>query len=108
MHLPTHRAGLSSLSFALASSQIGLVLRHEVMLLVETRAQSDADDLLRRRTKVEPDLRSPNGNVLRLLDWDSEAVELLRVLSRKTPKPIKASRGTWLLREISEPESKAA
>lgn len=108
VHLPTHRAGLGSLSFALASSQIGLVLRHEVMLLVETRAQSDADDLLRRRTEVEPDLRSPNGGVLRLVNWDSDAVELLRVLSHKTPKPIKVSRGTWLLREISEPESKAA
>jgi hypothetical protein len=108
VHLPAHRAGLTSLSFALASSQIGLVLRHKVMLLVETRAQSDADDVLRRRTEVEPDLRSPNGSVLRLVDWNLEAVELLRVLSRKTPKPIKASRGTWLLREISEPESKAA
>lgn len=108
LYLPTHRAGLTSLSFALASSQVGLVFRRKVMLLVETRAQSDADDLLRRRTAVEPDFRSPNGSVLRLVDWDSEAIELLRVLSRKTPKPIKASRGTWLLREISEPESKAA
>jgi len=107
-HLPTHRAGLTSLSFALASSPVGFVLRRRVMLVVETRAQSDADDLMRRRTNVEPDLRAPNGSILRLVDWDLGAVELLRVLAHKTPKPVKASRGTWLLREISEPGRQAA
>jgi hypothetical protein len=78
------------------------------MLLVETRAQSDADDLTRRRTDAEPDLRSSDGSILRLVEWNAEAVELLRVLARKAPKPVKASRGTWLLREISEPPRKAA
>jgi hypothetical protein len=107
-HLPTQRAGLNSLSFALASTRVGFVLRRKVMLVVETRAQSDADDLMRRRTNVAPDLRAPNGSILRLVDWDFEAVELLRVLAHKTPKPVKASRGTWLLREISEPGQKAA
>ncbi|MGB3051702.1 MAG: hypothetical protein WBB42_11925 [Polyangiales bacterium] len=107
-HLPRRRAGLTSLSFALASSPVGFVLRRKVMLVVETRAQSDADDLMRRRTNVEPDVRAPNGSILRLVDWDLEAVELLRVLAHKTPKPLKASRGTWLLREISEPGRKAA
>jgi hypothetical protein len=43
-----------------------------------------------------------------LLEWNREAVELLRVLARKAPKPLQASRGTWLLREISEPRRKAA
>jgi len=107
-HLAPQRAGLMSLSFVLASSHVGFVLRRKIMLLVETRAQSDADDLLRRRTKGEPGLRGPNGSILRLVDWDLEAVELLRVLAHKAPKPIKASRGTWLLREISEPGRKAA
>lgn len=107
-HLTTHRAGLISLSFALASSPVGFVLRQKVMLIVETRAQSDADDLMRRRSNVEPDLRAPNGSILRLVDWDLEAVELLRVLAHKTPKPVKASRGTWLLRELSEPGRQAA
>ncbi len=107
-HLPAHRAGLISLSFALASSPVGFVLRRKVMLVVETRAQSDADDLMRRRTNVEPDLRAPNGSILRLVDWDLGAVELLRVLAHKAPKPVKASRGTWLLREISEPGRQAA
>jgi len=108
VHLPTHRAGLMTLSFVGTSSPLGFVLRHKVMLLVETRAQSDADDLTRRRTNAEPDLRSSDGSILRLVDWDAEAVELLRVLARKAPKPAKASRGTWLLREISEPRRKAA
>jgi len=108
VHLPTHRAGLMTLSFVVTSSPLGFILRRKIMLLVETRAQSDADDLTRRRTKAEPDLRSSTGSILRLVDWDAEAVELLRVLARKAPKPTKASRGTWLLREISEPRRKAA
>jgi len=108
VHLPTHRAGLMTLSFIVTSSRLGFVLRHNVMLLVETRAQSDADDLTRRRTNAEPDLRSSDGSILRLVAWNAEAVELLRVLARKTPKPAKPSRGTWLLREISEPRCKAA
>jgi hypothetical protein len=108
VHLPTHRAGLMTLSFVVTSSPLGFVLRRNIMLLVETRAQSDADDLARRRTNADPDLRSSDGSVLRLIEWDAEAVELLRVLARKTPKPVKASRGTWLLREITEPRRKAA
>ena len=108
VHLPTHRAGLMTLSFVVTSSPLGFVLRRNIMLLVETRAQSDADDLARRRTNADPDLRSSDGSILRLIEWDAEAVELLRVLARKTPKPVKASRGTWLLREISEPRRKAA
>lgn len=108
VQLPTRRAGLRSVSFAVASSPLGLVLRRKTMVVVETRAQSDADDLMRRRTNTEPDMRGPNGSILRLVDWDAEAVELLRVLARKTPKPAKASRGTWLLRELSEPGFKAA
>jgi hypothetical protein len=105
VHLLSPRAGLMTLSFVVASSPLGFVLRSKVMLLVETRAQSDADDITRRRTNAEPDLRSADGSILRLLEWDAEAVELLRVLARK---PAKASRGTWLLREISEPRRKAA
>ena len=108
VHLPTHRAGLMTLSFVVTSSPLGFLLRHNVMLLVETRAQSDADDLTRRRTNAEPDLPSSDGRILRLVEWNAEAVELLRVLARKTPKPAKASRGTWLLREIAEPRRKAA
>ena len=107
-HLSTQRAGLMTLSFVVTSSPLGFVMRRKIMLLVETRAQSDADDLARRRTRAEPELRSPDGSILRLIEWDAEAEELLRVLARKTPKPMKASGGTWLLREISEPRRKAA
>jgi hypothetical protein len=78
------------------------------MLMVETRAQSDADDLMRRRVDVEPDLRASDGSILRLIDWNAEAMELLRVLSHKAPKPAKPSRGTWFLREIAEPRRRAA
>jgi hypothetical protein len=108
VHLLTQRAGLMTLSFVATSSPLGFVLRHRVMLLVETRAQSDADDITRRRTSAEPDLRSGDGSILRLVEWDTEASELLRVLARKAPKPAKTSRGTWLLREISEPRREAA
>ena len=107
-HLPTHRAGLMTLSFVVTSSPLGFVRRRNIMLLVETRAQSDADDLTRRRTNADPDLRSSDGSILRLVEWNDEAVELLRVLARKAPKAVKASRGTWLLREISEPRRRAA
>jgi hypothetical protein len=105
---PGHRAGLLSLSFVVATSRIGSVRRRKVMLAVETRAQSDADDLVRRRTRTEPGARAPGGHNLRLVEWNAEAIELLRTLARKTPKPAKASRGTWLLREISELRRHAA
>jgi hypothetical protein len=107
-HLVTQRAGLLSLGFVIAASPVGFVSRRKVMLMVETRAQSDADDLMRRRVDAEPDLRASDGSILRLVDWNLEAIELLRVLARKAPKPVKASRGTWLLREISEPGRRAA
>ncbi len=107
-HLPVRRAGLIALSFAVTSSPFGFLQRQRVMLVVETRAQSEADDLVRRRTKVEPDLRASNGSSLRVIDWDSVALELLRVIAREAPQPMKASRGTWLLREISDPGRKAA
>jgi hypothetical protein len=107
-HLATQRSGLLTLGFVVAASPVGFVSRRKVMLMVETRAQSDADDLMRRRVDVEPDLRASDGSILRLVDWNAEAIELLRVLARKAPKPIKASRGTWLLREISEPRRRAA
>jgi hypothetical protein len=78
------------------------------MLLVQTRAQSDADDLMRRRTGDDAELREEDGSVLRLVEWNAGAIELLRVLAHEAPKPARASRGTWLLREISEPGRQAA
>lgn len=108
VYLAEHRTGLISVSFVVTSSPLGFVLRRRVMLLVETRAQSDADDLVRRRTHAEPALRAPEGSILRLLDWDTDAVELLRVLGHKPPKPTKASRGSWMIREIAERAREAA
>lgn len=108
VRLATQRAGLLTSSFVLASSPVGFVSRRKVMLMVETRAQSDADDLMRRRVDVEPDLRALDGSILRLIDWNAEAMELLRVLAHKAPKPAKPSRGTWFLREIAEPRRRAA
>ncbi|MGB8330820.1 MAG: hypothetical protein WCE62_11890 [Polyangiales bacterium] len=108
VHLPVHRTGLISLGFVLTSHTVGFIVRRQVMLLVETRAQSDADDIARRRVSTESELRTPNGSVLRLIAWNTEAVALLAALARSAPKPMEPSRGTWLLREISEPGCKAA
>lgn len=108
LHLPSHRVGLSSLGFVVASRSDGFVVRRCVMLLVETRAQSDADDLVRRRLRPGTELRKSNGVIVRLVEWNTEALELVRALSRQAPKPVKTSRGTWLLHEMSEPSKKAA
>ena len=108
MHLGTSRVGLLSLSFVLTSRSLGFLRPRGIMLLVQTRAQSDADDLMRRRTGDDAELREEDGSVLRLVEWNAGAIELLRVLAHEAPKPVRASRGTWLLREISEPGRKAA
>jgi hypothetical protein len=108
VHLRSRRSGLLSLSFIVCSSRLGFVLRRRIMLLVETRAQSDADDHVRRRASTDPDFRSSDGSILRLIEWRPEALELLRVLARENPTPVKVSRGTWLLRQITEPRRKAA
>ena len=107
-HLSASRAGLLAVSFVGASSSIGFLRKRNVMLLVQTRAQSNADDLMRRRTKGVAELRDADGTILRLVEWGPDTIELLRVLAHQAPKPAKASRGTWLLREISEPGCKAA
>lgn len=106
--LPGRRTGLLSVSFVVGASTVGLVRRRKVLLSVETRAQSEADDVVRRRLGPEPSLRDSDGRIFRLVEWNSEAVELLRALACKAPKPGKTSRGTWLLREISQPEKRAA
>jgi hypothetical protein len=108
VHLRTRRSGLLSVSFMVCSSALGFVRRRRIMLLVETRAQSDADDHVRQRASGEPDFRSSEGSILRLIEWEIEALELLRVLARENPMPVKVSRGTWLLRQIAEPGRKAA
>jgi len=108
VHLPTSRVGLLSLSFVLTSSALGFLRPRRVMLLVQTRAQSEADDVMRRRTEARDGLREEDGSILRLVAWDTDGIELLRVLARKSPNPVKRSRGTWLLREISESGRKAA
>jgi hypothetical protein len=108
LHLPTGRVGLLSVSFVLASCSSRFIRRRRIMLRVETRAQSDADDLMRRRSNEDVEVRDEDGSIIRLVSWDDDALELLRVLAREAPKPSKASRGTWILREISEPGRRAA
>ena len=108
VELPRARAGLSSVSFVVASSAAGFVWKRRVMLLVHTRAQSDADDLMRRRSTADHALRTADGSMLRLVEWDEEAIAILRALAQRAPKPVKASRGTWLLRELSDSAKKAA
>ncbi|MDH3727135.1 MAG: hypothetical protein OER77_06365 [Myxococcales bacterium] len=107
--LPAERAGLLSLGFVVTARMIGFVARRKVMLLVETRTQSDADDLARRRIRVEPDFRSTEGRIGRLVDWEPDTMSLIRAFGCQTPtKPVKASEGTWLLREITESQREAA
>ncbi|MFZ1864955.1 MAG: hypothetical protein WAU39_12080, partial [Polyangiales bacterium] len=108
LHLPCSRTGLCGLSFVVAGSTNGFVVHRRIMLLLETRAQSDADDLVRRRLSAQADFRKSNGVITRLIDWNAETLELVRALGRKAPRPVKTSRGTWLLHEISEPSKKAA
>ena len=108
VELPSTRAGLSSVSFVSTSSPIGFVWKRRVMLLVHTRAQSDADDLMRRRSVNDDAFRTADGSVLRLVEWNEDAFALLRALARRTPRPAKASRGTWLIRELSETGKRAA
>jgi len=106
--LPSARAGLVDVSFGVASASIGILRRRSVMLLVHTRAQSDADDVMRRRNCGTEGVRAIDGTVVRLVPWNEAAIELLRVLGQPTPKPVKASRGTWLLRELAAPDRRAA
>ena len=108
VHLAASRSGLRSAAFVLASIGSGMLRRREVMLAVRTRAQSDADDLMRRRVRSGDDFRDPDGSILRLVPWDPDAIALLRVLAREAPKPAKSSRGTWLLRELSDDSDRKA
>jgi hypothetical protein len=108
VHLVTGRSGLLSLSLVLTSSSSHVLRPRHIMLRVETRAQSDADDLMRRRANENVEIRDEDGSIVRLVTWDGDAVDLIRVLARQAPKPVKASRGTWLLREISESGRRAA
>ena len=107
--LRTERAGLLSLGFVVTTRMVGFVAHRNVMLLVETRTQSDADDLARRRTSADPDFRSTNGRIGRLVEWEPDTMSLIRALACQAPtKPAKASKGTWLLRAICESQRKAA
>jgi hypothetical protein len=108
LELPSTRAGLASVSLVVASARFGFVWKRRVMLVVHTRAQSDADDLMRRRSPRDDAFRTADGSVLRLVEWNDDAIALLQALSCRAPKPVKASRGTWLLRELSARGKKAA
>jgi hypothetical protein len=107
IEVPSARTGLQSVSFVVTSSLTGFLRKRSVMLLVRTRAQSDADDLMRREHAGNA-VRAVDGSVVRLLSWSDEAIELLRLLARRAPRLAKASGGTWLLRELAAPGRKAA
>jgi hypothetical protein len=108
IELEEARTGLVDLCFSATSASLGLLRSRGVHLVVRTRAQSDADDLMRRRHPDIEAVRAMDGTVVRVVAWDAEAIELLRALARRAPKPVKASRGTWLLREITAPGRRAA
>lgn len=107
--LPKERPGLLSLSLVTTTRDIGCVAERNVMLLAQTRAQSDADDLVRRATGAEPDFRTDDGRIGRLVEWGPGALTLVRSLECPTRlRPLRKSRGSWLLRKMAERHSEAA
>jgi hypothetical protein len=108
IELESARMGLVDLCFSTTSASLGLLRAREVHLVVGTRAQSDADDLMRRRHPDAEAVRTLDGTIVRVLQWDEDAIELLRALAQRAPRPAKTSRGTWLLREITAPGRRAA
>ncbi|MEM7433889.1 MAG: hypothetical protein AAF436_01965 [Myxococcota bacterium] len=107
--VPSARPGLLSLSCVAVTAKIGCVARRGVMLLVQTRAQSDADDLVRRATGREPDFRAADGRLGRLVEWGPDAYSLVRSLECRTHlKPLRKATGSWLLRQMRKRTSKAA
>ncbi|MEM7138096.1 MAG: hypothetical protein AAF500_16055 [Myxococcota bacterium] len=107
--VPSARPGLLSLSCVAVTSKIGCVAQRRVMLLVQTRAQSDADDLVRRATASEPDFRAADGRLGRLIEWGPDVYALVRSLECRTHlKPVRKATGSWLLRQMGKRTSKAA
>ncbi|MGB5812965.1 MAG: hypothetical protein WBG86_20700 [Polyangiales bacterium] len=108
--LPNERAGLLSLSFVTTTRYVGGVARRSVELLIQTRAQSDADDLVRRRIGAEPTFRTEDGRIGRLLPWSADAIALTRALAHRAPTiETRGSRsGTWLIEELADRPSRAA
>ena len=110
LSLGGERSGVLSLSLIVASQPRRAIVERRVMLLVETRAQSDADDVLRR---FRPDLRAergPSGRIARVFEWNGETLDLLHTLSAK---PVhrgrrRASRGSWLVDKIATAHREAA
>ncbi len=102
--LPTERAGLLSVAFVVATTKVGFCARRDVVLLVETRAQSDAEDLVRRRVGATPDARGPHGRIGRRLEWQHESMGLIRALTFETQSATvhRSSTGSWLLRAITD------
>ena len=108
IELENVRTGLVDLWFSTTSSSLGMLRHREVNLVVRTRAQSAADDLMRRRQPDGEAIRAMDGTIARVVSWNEDAIELLRALAQRVPEPVKASRGTWLLREITAPGRRAA
>lgn len=107
--LPTERAGLLSLGFVVTTTTVGFVVRRSVMLLVETRTQSDADDLARRRISGFEAIRGEDGRIARLMEWGPDAMTLIRAFGcQASTRPPRVSKGTWLIREIAGSRREAA
>ena len=108
--LGAERPGVLSLSLIVVSQPRRAIVERSVMLLVETRAQSDADDVLRR---FRPDLRverGPSGRLARVLEWNGETLDLLHALSAEPVRRgrRRTSRGSWLLGKIAAQHREAA
>lgn len=101
MKLSSARTGLLSLSLAVVTAQEGFLLRRRVALVCETRAQTEADDLLQTLVASAPRTRGPLGRITRILPWEPDTIQAIRALSgSRTSRKPRAARGPWIMRKV--------
>lgn len=101
MHLCSARTGLLSLSLAVVTAQEGFLLRRRVAVVCETRAQTEADDMLRTLLASVPHTRGPAGRIIRVLSWEPETIQVLRALSgSRTSRKPRAARSPSIMRKV--------
>ena len=101
MHLSSARSGVLSLSLAVVSAREGFLLRRRVAVVCETRAQTEADDMLRTLVASTPRTRGPAGRILRVLPWEPDTIQILRALSgSRTSRKPRAARSGSIMRKV--------
>ncbi len=101
MHLSSSRTGLLSLSLAVVTAQEGFLLRRRVAVVCETRAQTEADDMLRTLLASAAQTRGPAGRIVRVLPWEPETIQVMRALSgSRTSRKPRAARSPSIMRKV--------